>query len=133
VNALGQLMRHPQLIILEYGGRLAALLRDLAEERRWTLHESRQDAALLRQLQRGGPTVLVLQIGQHLEREFGLLAHVSRHTPEVATVVVGDVDHPALAGLAWDLGAAYVLFPPQPRERLTEVVASLLTPEPERA
>jgi DNA-binding NarL/FixJ family response regulator len=126
-------MRHPQLVVLEYSGRLAALLRELAEERRWTLHESRQDAVVLRQLRRGAPAVLVLQVGQHLEREFALLAQVSRLAPEVATVVVGDVDHPALAGLAWDLGAAYVLFPPQPRERLTEVVATLLAPEEERA
>jgi hypothetical protein len=126
-------MRHPQLVILEYSGRVAALLRELAEERRWTLHESRQDAVVLRQLRRGAPTVLVLQVGQHLERELALLARVSRLAPEVATVVVGDVDHPALAGLAWDLGAAYVLFPPQPRERLTDVVATLLAPEPEPA
>ena len=34
--------------------------------------------------------------------------------------------HAALAGLAWDLGADYVLFPPQPRELLPEIVAGLL-------
>ena len=36
-------------------------------------------------------------------------------------------DQPPLAGLAWDLGACYVLFPPQPREQLLEIVNSLMS------
>ena len=41
-------------------------------------------------------------------------------------VLAADGDQPELAGLAWDLGAAYVLLPPQPRERLPEIVAGLM-------
>ena len=81
-------MRHPQLVILEYSGRFASLLRELAEERRWTLHESRQDAVVLRQLRRGAPAVLVLQVGQHLERSQLVLAELvnleSKHRADIA-------------------------------------------------
>ena len=31
-----------------------------------------------------------------------------------------------LAGLAWDLGAAYVLAPPQPRDALLSLVLGLM-------
>jgi hypothetical protein len=40
--------------------------------------------------------------------------------------VVGDADHAGLAALYWDLGAAYVLSPPQTRDALPGVVAALL-------
>jgi hypothetical protein len=36
------------------------------------------------------------------------------------------VEHECLAAVAWDLGAAYVLLPPQSREALPNIVAGLL-------
>jgi hypothetical protein len=39
---------------------------------------------------------------------------------------VAEVEQVRLAGLAWDLGASYVLAAPQPRERLPELVAGLM-------
>ena len=105
-------MRHPMLLIVEGDGRLAGQLRPVAEQHRWTLHEPRRPDSCLRLLRRGGPAVLVLKAGRDLERELGLLERAARLFPEVGTVLVGDVDHPALAGLAWDLGVDCVLFPP---------------------
>jgi hypothetical protein len=46
--------------------------------------------------------------------------------PETATIVVCDADNPAVVGLAWDLGAKFVLHPPQIRELLPDVVAGFL-------
>ena len=114
------------LVILEGDGRLVTQLRPVAESNRWALHEPHQTAACLRLLRRGGPVALVIKAGRDLERELGLLERTTRLFPEVATVLVGDGDHPALAGLAWDLGADFVLFPPQPREMLPEIVAGLM-------
>jgi hypothetical protein len=125
-------MHHPMLVIVEGEGRLAAILRPVAEQHSWVLHEPRKTASCLRLLRRGGPAVLVIKAGRDLEREVGLLDEVCRLHPGVATVFVGDTDHPALAGLAWDLGADYVLFPPQPRERLPEIVAGLMNPNGDR-
>ena len=125
-------MRHPMLVIVEGDGRLAALLRPAAEQNRWALHEPRQTGACLRLLRRGGPAVLLLKVGRDLERELGLLEQATRLFPDAAAVVVGDVEQPALAGLAWDLGADFVLFPPQPREQLPEIVAGLMKPEGDR-
>jgi hypothetical protein len=122
-------MRYPQILVHEGDGRLAALLRPLAERQRWLLREPRQGRACLRLLRRGGPNVLVIKAGRALEREFGLLERVSWLFPETATVLVADVEHARLAGLAWDLGAAYVLVPPDSREGLPEVVAGLMSPK----
>jgi hypothetical protein len=122
---------HPQILVYESDGRLAALLRPLAEERKWALREPRQLAPCLRLLRRGGPGVLVLKAGRDLERELTLLERVAWSFPDTATVLVGDTDSALLAGLAWDLGADYVLFPPLPRERLPEIVAALM-PVPNR-
>jgi hypothetical protein len=138
-------MRFPQLLVYETDGRLAGLLRKLAEERKWSLREPRQPAACLRLLRRGGPGMLVLKLGpvrirqpgqdpaedaarpeRTLARELTLLERVGWHCPETATVVVGDAEHAALAGVAWDLGAAYVLVPPWPRDWLPEIVGGLM-------
>jgi hypothetical protein len=118
-------MYHPQVIVWEGDGKLAALLRPLALERRWALREPRQAAAVLGLLRRG-PGVVVVKAGRDLEREFALLERVGWRFPEAATVLVADSDHARLAALAWDLGAAYVLVPPMPRERLPELVAALM-------
>lgn len=122
-------MRHPMLLIVEADSRLAALLRPTAERYNWTLHAPRRPESCLRLLRRGGPAGLVLKTGRDLEFELGLLERVKRLFPDTATVLVGDQDHPALAGLAWDLGADFVLFPPLPRELLAEIVVGLMSHE----
>ena len=119
-------MQMPQIVVYEKDGRLKLQLEPLAEERRWALREVRQPEACLRLLARGGPTVLVLKVGRDLEREFALLERATWLYPDAPTVVVADGDRPDLAGLAWDLGAACVLLPPQPRERLPEIVGGLM-------
>jgi DNA-binding response OmpR family regulator len=129
---LGPAMRHPMLIIVEGDGRLAGVLRPAAEQHKWAVYEPRQANSILRLLRRGGPAVVVIKAGRDLERELALLERTARLCPEAATVLVGDVDHPALAGLAWDLGADCVVFPPQARELLTDIVTGLMKPNGER-
>jgi hypothetical protein len=119
-------MRHPQLLIYETDGRLAEVLRELARECRWALREARQPEACLRLLRLGGPAVVVIKVGRDLVRELSLLERVEAHFPDTGLVVVGDVEDPALAGLAWDLGASFVLFPPERRPLLPDVVAGLM-------
>jgi hypothetical protein len=119
-------MHHPQLLIFEYDGRLAAALRPFAEERRWVVREPRQVGACLRLLRRGGPGVLVIKLGRDLERAFTLLERVAWLSPETGRIVVGESEHGWLSGLAWDLGADFVLAPPLEREHLADVVAGLM-------
>ncbi len=131
-------MRLPQVVVYDYDGRLAALLRPLAERQVWALREPRQVGACLRLLPGGEPCVLVLRVARDLEREFTLLHKSRLLAPEAACVVVIEADHPGLVGLAWDLGAAAVLTPPRmpglgaavargfPGEALLEVVAALM-------
>src|SRR5262245_58880199 len=123
-------MRYPQVVVYESDGRLAGLLRPLAEQQRWALREPWEAGACRRLLAAGLPTVLVIRVGRDLERELALLEESSWHTPDVPAVLVGEPDHARVAGLAWDLGAACVLLWPSAREVLAEVVAGLM-PLPE--
>jgi DNA-binding NtrC family response regulator len=119
-------MRHPQLLIYEKDGRLAELLRELAQKQRWALREVRKAEECRQLLRAGGPAVLVLKIGHDLIRELTLLERISWLVPDAGRIVVGDADDPVLAGLAWDLGASYVLFLPGRRNLLPDLVLSLM-------
>jgi len=118
-------MRQAQVLVYEPDGRLANLLGELCRGRGWRLRELRHEDAVLRALV-DGAGVLVLRVGRSLVEELTLLEQVRWSYPEADVVVAGDIDHPQLATLAWDLGAAYVLLPPQPREQLPEIVAGLM-------
>ena len=141
-------MRYPQVLVYETDGRLARLLQSVSEAhgepepppgeearlRRligsaaaqpfWLL-EPRQPEECLAALARGGPSVLVLKLGRNLLSELGFLEQVSWRFPDAGTVVVSAAADTALAGLAWDLGAAYV-HSSQSIELLPAVVAGLL-------
>jgi DNA-binding NtrC family response regulator len=117
------------VLVYENDGRIAEILRRESKSQRWSLREPRRPEACLRLLRRGGPNVLVLRVGTDLHQELSLLDRVSGLYPDTATIVVGDADNPALRGLAWDLGAVAVLFPPQQRHYLVDIVSRLLGPQ----
>jgi DNA-binding NtrC family response regulator len=117
-----------QTQVLTYGidGVRAERLRELAQAQRIWLRETSQLSACRNLAQTSPPSVFVLGLGGDLERELALLEQVHASLPGTPTIVVGETDNPALAGLAWELGATFALFPPTPAERLTELVAKLL-------
>jgi DNA-binding NtrC family response regulator len=121
-------MRFPQVVIYENDGRIADLLRRESKPRQYSLREPRRPESCLRLLRRGGPNVVVLKIGTDLLQELSLLERIRWLFPETAAVVVSDTADPVLAGLAWDLGATLVLFPPQPRHSLLDILDRLLEP-----
>src|SRR5438105_3332318 len=111
-------MQHAQIVAFGLEGRLADVLQELTTGRALWLRESRHVKTCLNLLRRGGATVLVLRFGKNLDQELTLLDQVAHLFPATRTIVVGPTDNPPLAALAWDLGAAYVLFPPQPIESI---------------
>jgi hypothetical protein len=120
-------MLHPQIVTWERDSRLADQLRSLATTERWALREPRQTGPLWRILQIGGPTVFVVKIGHSADRDLSLVDRVTWELPDIATVVVGDLESASvLSGLAWDVGAAYALFPPLSRDLLPEIVTGLM-------
>lgn len=119
-------MRHPQIIVYEKDGRLAALFREPAEQRRWALHEARRLEGVLELLRSAPPSVLVVKIGTQLEQELALLERTHWLCPAARLVAVGDVENEPLENLAWSLGAHAVLFPAQPRQLVVDVAISLL-------
>jgi hypothetical protein len=114
--------------VLAYGveGRLAELLREIAQPRGVWLRDVARPATCVNLLRKAGQSLLVLKLGRDLEEELSLLAQVSSLFPETVTVAIGATEHPQLAALAWDLGARYVLFPPQPVDKLVEVLKTAL-------
>ncbi len=121
-------MHYPQLLIYETDRRLAGLLQRLADKNNWLLREPRQLSAILRLLDRGGPGVVILHLSRDLERELAMLEQLTWLHPDASAVVVLDSEQRGLSGLAWDLGARWVLLPPHSRERLEEIVLSLMQP-----
>jgi DNA-binding response OmpR family regulator len=119
-------MRFPQILIYETDGRLARMLEGTAGTHRWALRQPRRLESCLRLLRRGGPAIVIVKLENDLESALALVAQVTWRFPDAVSVIVGDNESPVLGELAWDLGASYVLLPPQPRELLLDVVASLM-------
>jgi hypothetical protein len=119
-------MRYRQIVVCEADGHLAAALQACAQSHGWRLREVRHPRVCLGLLPQHGESVFVLRLGRDLQREITLLEQVTWLFPETATVVVCEADNPALVQLVWDLGAQFVLYPPQVREMLADVVAGFL-------
>ena len=119
-------MQQNQIVTYGIDGVLADRLRELAHSKRCWLRETSQLAACRSLVQSATPPILVMVLGRDLERELALLEQVHAALPRTAIIAVGEVDNPALAGLAGDLGAAYVLFPPTQAGAITEVIVHLL-------
>ncbi len=119
-------MRAPQIVVYESERGIAELLRGTAEVWGWPLRELRDEAALVRALRQGGPSVLVVEVGGDVERDLALLGRLTWLCPEAMAVAVSAAGGAELAGLAWDLGADYVLAPPLPRDALLSLVLGLM-------
>ena len=119
-------MRVPRLLVYETDGRLAAILDSCAKRHQWILYQPRSTNSCLRQLQRGGPAVLVLRLGRDLARELAGLDQVSWSFPETAIIAVTDHEDTALTGLIWDLGASFVLWPPWLPGELENITLGLM-------
>ena len=111
-------MKHAALLSVGVEGRLAELLSEWAGARGLVHQSIRKPRACLSLARRNRAAVVVLKLGRDLEQELTLLERLTTKCPETRCVVVGDVNNPNLAALSWDLGACYVLFPPQPAEKL---------------
>jgi len=119
-------MHHASVLVWGIESPLLDALQALAQDRAVWLREVRHRKACLNLIRQGGPGILVLGLGKDLEAELTTLEQVGRLFPEQATIVMGDGAYPALAALAFDLGARYALFPPQPLELLVELVKGYL-------
>ncbi|HWY86895.1 MAG TPA: hypothetical protein VNX28_09230 [Gemmataceae bacterium] len=119
-------MHRSQLLAFGLEERLTELLRELAQARSLWLREVRHVKTCLNLLRPAGAAVLILRLGRNLDQELSLLDQVTYLFPGTRAIAVCPTDNPPLAALAWDLGAAYVLSPPQPVERIRDVVLGFL-------
>jgi len=119
-------MRYPQVLVYETDGRLARLLRRGGKPRAWSLREPRGLESCLRLLRHDEPTVLVIKLGKDLIRELQLLERVTWLFPDTAAVVVMHTADPALARLAWELGAGFVVLPPLVPQEFLDVITGLM-------
>jgi hypothetical protein len=119
-------MRQRQVLVCDGDGMLAQVLREPVQARGWRLSEVRHPRVCLGLLPQGGDSVFVLRAGRDLVDEMTLLQQVANLFPETATIVVCDADNQAVSGLAWDLGAKFVLHPAQISDMLPDIVAGFL-------
>jgi len=119
-------MQQTQVVTYGIDGVLAERLRELAQAQRFWLRETSQFSACRSLIVSTAPSVFVVVLGKDLERELALVEQVHACLPGTRTIVVGETDHPALAGLAWELGATYPLFPPTPVEVIADLIVRLL-------
>jgi hypothetical protein len=116
-------MRFPLLLVYETDGRLAARLQDLAKSQKWILRQTRRPEECLSLLAQGGACVLVLKLSSDRAAELAMLDRITWQSPQASVIVLAE---DALAGLAWDLGASYVMLPSDDRDRLPELVSGLM-------
>jgi DNA-binding NarL/FixJ family response regulator len=121
-------MRFSQLLVCETDGRLAGALESTAKSNRWVLRQPRSIDSSIGVLERSPDAVVVLKVGRDVVRELTLLKRVCWCFPEVPVVAVTDSDDPALIGLTWELGAAYVLSGRWSPQHLSEVISGLMKP-----
>lgn len=120
-------MRQAHLITFGLDDQAAARLQPIVAKRGGAVRVTRQLDACVNMLRLDAGGVLLLRIGKDLELEFGLLAQAAVLFPRVAVVVVGDLEHARLTGLAWDLGARAVFLPATEPERLHDALLRLLS------
>jgi chemotaxis response regulator CheB len=125
-------MRLPQVVVYETDGWLASQVADLSKEHSWLVRESRQADACLRFLVESRPSVLLLKLEHKLVDELSLLSNITEKAPDCPVIVFSFVkldsaqQRSNLAGLAYDLGARYVMFPPLARNVIEDVVVGLM-------
>ena len=119
-------MTQAQIVAYGLEASLVGRLQALAQGFGLWLREVQHAKACRNLVAHAGPAVLVLAIGKELVQELTLLQELSQASPATAVIVIGDTANPAVAALAWDLGARCVLQPPLPVELLAETVLRLL-------
>jgi hypothetical protein len=121
-------MRHAQVVTFGLENRLTERLQPWCESRSVWLRPTQHAHACLNLLRAAGAGVLVMRLGRDVEKELQLLERASTLFPDASSIVVGSGEHPALAGLAWDLGASCVLLPLPSLTELQEALTLWLPP-----
>ena len=123
-------MRQAQIITYGLDPSVTGRLQKFAQDHGVWVRETQQIRACRNLLREGDTVVLIVMLGKDVIEELSLVERIGRAAPDIAVIVVSDADNPALASLAWDLGAICVLTPPQPVELLPDIVLKRLTGEP---
>ena len=84
-------MRHPQIVVYETDGWLAAQVGEMAREHGWLVRESRNVDACLELLRDVRPSILMLKLERKLIDELSLLSRVHKRAPECPVFVFSDV------------------------------------------
>ena len=127
-------MRAPQIVVLGLDEWIAKQLRAHTTEHGWLLHDVRQVQAAKSLLIDLRPTILFVQVDPHAETSPGLalLAELHATRPEVVVLIVSDGKLPDDERGRWtaavfDLGAAFVLFPPLTGPVLEDLAGGLMS------
>jgi hypothetical protein len=126
-------MKLPQIIVLELDGWLTKQLRELADESRWLIQQTRSIDTAMSLVRERRPAVLIVQIepGEDKPEPLRMIAETYRTTHDVPVVAISDVKLPdaeraACTAALLDLGARFVLFPPLMKPVLEDIISGLM-------
>ena len=120
-------MRSAELITFGIEGVLSNRLGAWSQDRGLWHRPLQHASAVANLLRKGSRGFFLLKVGRDLVGELELVREAAQEFPEVAVIVLGEQDHPQLQGLAFDLGAAAVVFPPTGIEELFETLDRMQT------
>ncbi len=115
-------MRSAELLALGIEGPLSDRLAAWSHDHGLWYRPLQNASALTNLLRKGSRGLLLVRVGRDLVGELETLRDAAHEFPEVTTIAFGDRDHPLLEGLAYDLGASAVVFPPSGVEELFELL-----------
>jgi len=116
-------MRSTELLAYGIEGTLHDRLAAWAQDHGLWFRTVQHAAALQNLLRKGSRGLLLIRVGRDVVDELTLLEGAAHDFAEVTVIILGDLDYPLLEGLAYDLGASAVLFPPRGVDELFEVLA----------
>ena len=115
-------MRSAELLAFGVEGTLSDRLAAWALDRGLWYRPVQHAPALRNLLRKGSRGVLLIRMGRDLPAEMELLRDAKHEFGELTAIVVGDVDHPLLEGLAYELGASAVMFPTRGVDDMFEMI-----------
>jgi hypothetical protein len=116
-------MRSTELLAFGVEGTLSDRLAAWALDRGQWFRPVQHASALLNLLSKGSQGVVLIRLGRDIVGEMELLQTAAHDFSGVTIIVLGDLDHPLLEGLAYDLGAGAVLFPPRGVDEMFEMLS----------
>ncbi len=126
-------MLHPQIIVKEADGWLAEQIRDVARENSWIVREIRDPIQCEETICSNRPTILLVVMGKKIIDDLKLVSRIYYCDPDCGIAVFGSTKYEGaaqragIAGLLYDVGVRYAMFPPLTKNLIEDLTYGLMS------